>query len=234
MPIDEGTIQQMAQQKAAPMRVDESRPKSSLANPVGPDGRNVYSQGNPYVGLIEREQSYLDNPRSAPGVEGFERELRTQSNQSAEKLRGRIAGVADPLAVGREMARMDQSTRNQLAVYLSQQQQQARQNLINITQGAAGWQQQAEQSELQRQQMAMDQQRQQQAFDEQRRQFNVQQKQSNTMDWLNLGVDVARIAAPILSGGIGGLSAGALKGVLNKDTGEDAYYDAFARVGRNF
>lgn len=129
MAVDPQTVQELAQQKAAPMRMDESRPK-----------RDVYGIQDPYQQVLQQEQKVLDDPRSAPGVAGFERELQTQSNQANEKLRGRIAGVSDPMAVGRELARMDQSTRNQLAVYLSQRQQDAQQAMRQAAAGSAQFQ----------------------------------------------------------------------------------------------
>lgn len=189
MPIDEGTVQQLAQERAKALRLDDSRPKAN----------DPYAIKNPYEDVIAQEKSTLADPRNAPGTAGFERELQTQTNQSQEKLRSRIAGVADPLAVGREMARMDQATRNQLAVYMSQQQADARNALRQAAAGSAQFQlQQGQQAEQQRQfdvgqgenrfqfdvgqsaeqqRMAAQQQQFGQSFGENQRQFNQQQAQ---------------------------------------------------------
>jgi len=129
MPVDQETVQQLAQQRANQLRVDESRPK-----------RDPYAIQDPYKDVMAQEKAVLDDPTKAPGYAGFQRELQTQSNQANEKLRGRIAGVADPMAVGRELARMDQGVRNQLAVYMSQRQQDAQQALRQAAAGSAGFQ----------------------------------------------------------------------------------------------
>jgi len=208
MAVDPMTIQKLAQQRANEYRIDGSRPKD-----------------NPYAGLVQREESYLNDPMNAPGVSGFQREIQTQGNAAAEKLRNRIAGIQDPLAVGREMARMDQQVRNQLAVYLSQQQQQARQNLLQATQGSAGWmegqqriglsQQQLDLSReqmqsdlaLRREQMAQQQAYQQQQLDLARQQLlaqTKQQKRSSTQDWARFALDLGKAAYSVYSGNVPG------------------------------